>query len=209
MSKRLTVVGQDPGSASEVCARCTRNCCSRHLPIFLMPSEEGLFVGAGEGVTVRRGARSSVAELTATCVHLDSDSRCGVYLDRPVDCRLYPLYFGGDSQRPSLLIDARCPQSYVVAEASMRLRAEALIGHYRSENMVGDYIEFLDSSHGDADDVAVTLLDLDEFYARVRAAGARGLCAELSGAGALPVEDAANIEGVLAALGGDSEDVDR
>lgn len=97
---------------------CGSRCCSGGA--FLRPADEAALRAAGvddPGAPNRPTTRTGE---DGDCVHLREDGRCGVYDDRPLDCRLFPLgYRLDDDERRVEVTLATCPLAEAIPDGSV------------------------------------------------------------------------------------------
>lgn len=103
------------------CEGCKSHCCGQipGLTPVLLPTEMEQFKDNvdrhGDIATLKKKA-------SGTCVFLDdSTNKCMVYVERPLECRLFPYTLDFDCSISSLKRDGRCPQLPNVVADEVRL----------------------------------------------------------------------------------------
>jgi Fe-S-cluster containining protein len=106
------------------CLECAK-CCKKYSPRFKTPDIKRIarLLGMKEGDFIRRYLRldeeGDYVANVAPCPFLGSDNRCGIYADRPSDCRRFP-YTDEDvffkRQALTLQNSRFCPIVYSVLE---------------------------------------------------------------------------------------------
>jgi Fe-S-cluster containining protein len=110
------------------CLQCAR-CCKGYSPRFKTPDIKRIsrLLGLKESIFIERYLRvdedGDYVTHTQPCPFLGSDNLCGIYEDRPSDCRRFP-YTDEDvlAKRPALTLknSSFCPITYFVLERLMQ-----------------------------------------------------------------------------------------
>jgi Fe-S-cluster containining protein len=96
------------------CNGCTNHCCgvNPHLTPILLPFEEAKFKKYAQRVqTPYRELWILAKKENGNCIFLnDKTIRCEIYLERPLECRLYPFLLDYSKGQPDVKLDERfCP----------------------------------------------------------------------------------------------------
>ncbi|MDF1497519.1 MAG: YkgJ family cysteine cluster protein [Patescibacteria group bacterium] len=96
------------------CNDCKNHCCGSnpHLTPVLLPSEEERFKENSQIVeTPFREMRTLGKKENGNCIFLDDKTtKCTIYNERPLECRLYPFLLDFSFGKPNTKLDKRfCP----------------------------------------------------------------------------------------------------
>lgn len=96
---------------SSICSNCSNNCCRRFYAV-LLPEEEGEFSESSFEIPTPLGCVRAIGSRDGKpCPYLDEAGRCGIYRNRPLDCRLWPvmLYYDFKTGERVVYLDLDCP----------------------------------------------------------------------------------------------------
>ena len=89
-----------PSNAPQTCIECTSKCCTNRETVVLFPSEVASFnkkVPDAENAimefTNKNGTTINTLKQTTKrkCYFLQEDGKCGIYENRPLECKIYPV----------------------------------------------------------------------------------------------------------------------
>jgi len=94
-----------------ICRNCKVNCCKRFYAV-LLPEEEERFRDIAFTVNTPLGLVKAIgAKDGKPCPFLGSNGMCRVYIERPFDCRLWPIimYYDFETGEKVVYLDLECP----------------------------------------------------------------------------------------------------
>ena len=96
------------------CGNCNNHCCGSnpYLTPVLLPSEEEKFKKNARSVkTPYREMWTLAKKESGNCIFLDNKAtRCTIYDERPLECRLYPFLLDFSKEKLDVKLDERfCP----------------------------------------------------------------------------------------------------
>jgi len=93
------------------CKGCSKNCCGKikNLRPVLIPSEEKKFGKNSDIVKIKfRKMLVLKRKENGNCIFLDDKtSKCKIYSERPLECKLYPLLLDFSEGKAKVILDKR------------------------------------------------------------------------------------------------------
>lgn len=110
------------------CRNCNNHCCGSnpHLTPVLLPSEEEKFKKYAHCIkTSYRPVWTLAKKENGNCIFLEDEAtRCTIYNERPLECRLYPFLLDFSKEKPDVKLDERfCPRLRTLLADKERIAA--------------------------------------------------------------------------------------
>lgn len=128
----------DDEKVANICSnQCGAECCKGVIFLGKQDIERLEKLGHKEFISNNGNSKLMETDENNRCVFLNENNKCSIYVDRPIDCQLFPLGFKIRTDKIDIVL-VKCPLSEVMSEetiTSMTKKAKRLISSYSEDEL--------------------------------------------------------------------------